>query len=549
MCGIVGYFGTADQKKEAVFKDMLRVDVVRGKDSTGVLFANQGKTAIVKYPCLPEQLIETKAFSKAMQSVWDCYVGHNRWATSGDISVENSHPFKHDHIIGVHNGTLRGQWRLPDHKEFEVDSDNIFYAIAKEGIAATWEKIDGAASLVWWDKNDKSLNLLRNADRPMCFARTSDGKGIFFASEPWIIIAMCLRNGVEVEKVYSTEVDKQYHFYHDTKSKPEVIIEHTKRNPWRPTVTTHTFGNNNNIKEPWESWETVIDGDEPGATDLALINKGDTSALGKDFVWAWDVEKKELTIVDMTKIPVGYELKRNDVTRKLELVKTTLPLPLSQDGGAQSNGPSPSETVTPTTNIPPSGEKKKASTVNIVHGRGPQIPAGKKGTFNIFPLSVQEVYKKDGKTLDKYRVECRFQQNRSQKAFIFIQPDDKCGILDFCPTYGRHFNKVYFRLPLDPILSGHGQVASYFGKAEDIEIIVPSDAVRDVGQGKTYNREDFDKHFRNCEWCLDPLDFNDVDIVFSDRGDKAICGDCNHNLQTDTGNGMSIHDVRQLLEA
>ncbi|MSE24831.1 hypothetical protein GKC32_10305, partial [Lactobacillus curvatus] len=70
-------------------------------------------------------------------------MGHNRWATKGKINERNAHPFEHDHIIGAHNGTLRNQHLLPNHLDFEVDSDNIFHAMSTIGVDATIAKTSG----------------------------------------------------------------------------------------------------------------------------------------------------------------------------------------------------------------------------------------------------------------------------------------------------------------------------------------------------------------------------------------------------------------------
>lgn len=57
---------------------------------------------------------------------------HSRYATQGDVSIQNSHPFEYDNIIGAHNGVVFNSKKLDEmHGKKEVDSEHIFEALAK----------------------------------------------------------------------------------------------------------------------------------------------------------------------------------------------------------------------------------------------------------------------------------------------------------------------------------------------------------------------------------------------------------------------------------
>ena len=261
MCGLVGYFGDWFLPREKGFYDLLRVDVLRGPDSTGVAFFGlNGSLKICKDALLPEHLIISKEFEKAAAYQWNGYIGHNRFATKGGINKNNAHPFSHGSITGAHNGTLIRQTLLPDHEKFQVDSENIIYSIDKIGIAETWKKIDGAAALSWWNRKERTLNLLRNDDRPIIFAATKDNSGVFWASETWMLYGMAERNNIALDKIYilPKNVLYSYSLLKDKKTKDltlaltETTLDGFK---WGAYVgynyAGHNSYNNNHYDDDW----------------------------------------------------------------------------------------------------------------------------------------------------------------------------------------------------------------------------------------------------------------------------------------------------------
>lgn len=200
MCGIVGVLGTPSGVLDKMFKELLQVDVVRGWDSTGAFsVASKSKIKIAKAALLPQDLMEEQKFKEMIFRQNFLMVGHNRKATKGDITDDNAHPFRHGHITLVHNGNLHSQYGLPDADQFQTDSESLCHHINKMGIDEVWPCVGGgAAALLWWNSNDKTLNLLRNKERPLCFAFRRLDRGLVIASEPWMIRAIAERNKVEL---------------------------------------------------------------------------------------------------------------------------------------------------------------------------------------------------------------------------------------------------------------------------------------------------------------------------------------------------------------
>ena len=213
MCGLVGVAGHTTLAAVKVFKDLLTVDVVRGAHSTGVLaITTQGMVDIVKKAGPPTELFDSGKFGSVLGKSNALLLGHNRWATTGRINAANAHPFEFDDVFGAHNGTLRQQSLLPDHQDFEVDSENIFHSIQLDGFAKTVGKLHGAYALSWYDMRDDTLNFARNSERTLFYCKSRDNGQLFWASEAWMLTGVLGRQGIQHGKIMAFEVDMHYCF-------------------------------------------------------------------------------------------------------------------------------------------------------------------------------------------------------------------------------------------------------------------------------------------------------------------------------------------------
>lgn len=215
MCGIVGVFGRIDKTRIGMFEDMLAMDGTRGRDSTGVAIINDHVT-VVKDVWMADRILANKEYRAALKQKPQCMIGHNRAATLGLIIKDNAHPFRYKHITMVHNGTLKSRWRLPDHKMCDTDSEAIARCIADHGIEITWSVIEGAATLVWWNDEEKTLNVLSNNERPFFMQPLKSNDGIVWSSERWMLQQAAKWHDVEFEdpdKVYAPVSNLLYSFY------------------------------------------------------------------------------------------------------------------------------------------------------------------------------------------------------------------------------------------------------------------------------------------------------------------------------------------------
>lgn len=200
MCGLIGGVGELNlAKHREAINMMLIFDVVRGKHSTGMAFVNKaGDINVQKKLGNPFELLDSIGYEKQYDK-YDNWVmmGHNRWATKGKINKRNAHPFEFDNVVGAHNGTLRDVTPLKDHKDFEVDSENVMWNVEQEGLTTTLPKLRGAYALTIYDAREKALFLARNPERTLFYCFTKDNKTLFWASEQWMLEVALSRCSIE----------------------------------------------------------------------------------------------------------------------------------------------------------------------------------------------------------------------------------------------------------------------------------------------------------------------------------------------------------------
>lgn len=226
MCGIVGVAspGPMSVQMKEFFQSLLFHDVVRGHHATGVAAIdtldrslNVEKKAIPSPVFLNDEEIMDNLFH--YKHNFNIYIGHNRWATSGAKDADvNAHPFIHGDIVGVHNGSLRNQRLLDDHKDFVVDSDNLFYHLNKNGLGPTVTKTDGAYALCWYDKSDNTLNFIHNGERPLALGKLTNGCYVWaseFGMLTWLVrrhkalaFDTYMEDGVKMQNVYNVAKNK-----------------------------------------------------------------------------------------------------------------------------------------------------------------------------------------------------------------------------------------------------------------------------------------------------------------------------------------------------
>jgi hypothetical protein len=206
MCGIVGvvsaFSNGLSQMEANIFQDMLFLDTLRGWDSTGVFAVDKlGNVQIHKAAMHGPDFLTTKEWADTRTEAirrGKIVVGHNRAATRGEVTDVNAHPFVvKDELVLVHNGSMRGSHKhLAD---VAVDSEAIAIHLEKNAdVEKALQEVDSAYALAWYRVSNKSLNIIRNNERPLWMVKSAAGAYIF-ASEMETILYACSRNQLKLD--------------------------------------------------------------------------------------------------------------------------------------------------------------------------------------------------------------------------------------------------------------------------------------------------------------------------------------------------------------
>jgi glucosamine 6-phosphate synthetase-like amidotransferase/phosphosugar isomerase protein len=203
MCGQSGAAGSIYNAEKKAIEALMTLNIPRGPHSTGIasIPRNMKKDEIilVKDKGTPygsgtgesPGIMSYSRYDKAINQQAKLILTHNRWATKGEVSSKNAHPFwfgepgKSNQIIGTHNGTLwpQSHSRLVGHGVHGTDSECIFNSIYEWGLEKTVKLLEGSYAIVFYDGSDDSLNMIRNEQRPLHFVFDKRRETMFWSSD------------------------------------------------------------------------------------------------------------------------------------------------------------------------------------------------------------------------------------------------------------------------------------------------------------------------------------------------------------------------------
>lgn len=320
MCGLVAIISkqkngifNGDAK---VFTEMLFADQLRGSDGTGIMYNQKEKMRVLKGAIASSDFVNGEMYDKAIAEIikdGNFVVGHNRSATKGKLSNANTHPFRQDHITLVHNGTLYSHQHLAD---TEVDSHAICVSMAKIGYKETLKKINGAFALIWTDSRNKTINFIRNNQRPLWIVETP--YLFILVSEKELAHWILARNNQTVTSTTEVPVGVLHQFefgkydkYYTEKIDfytPPPFVNHT---PYKPQLSLIELDNSKTVVETSpEVGEKIrflpVEIDKENSTKL--IGEWEDKVTGECLevrFWASD-SKHALNLLDGNPLLEGY---------------------------------------------------------------------------------------------------------------------------------------------------------------------------------------------------------------------------------------------------
>ncbi|MDE4138825.1 MULTISPECIES: glutamine--fructose-6-phosphate transaminase (isomerizing) [Rhodobacterales] len=178
MCGIVGVLG--NHEAAPLLVEALKRLEYRGYDSAGIATVNDGKLerrrAVGKLVNLSDLLVHEPLAGKSG-------IGHTRWATHGEPSVNNAHPHRAGAVSVVHNGIIENYRDLraelaKEGIEFQTETDTETVALMTErymrgGLSAaeaaqkTLSRLEGAFALAFLFDGEEDLMVAARKGSPL----------------------------------------------------------------------------------------------------------------------------------------------------------------------------------------------------------------------------------------------------------------------------------------------------------------------------------------------------------------------------------------------
>lgn len=194
MCGIFGSITHKDKKltyPERKIRNQIIQGIAvgmqeRGSHGTGIAGVFENKTSIVKQALSAEEFVHSTGFKDLLRKNPNIIFGHTRFATVGEVSDKNTHPFVYGNIIGCHNGHVSNYEDVFEKHEVngEVDSESIFFLLNayKNDYRKAFSELYGTFALTWINLKNPNKVFIAKDGNPLYIIRVQELQTYFWAS-------------------------------------------------------------------------------------------------------------------------------------------------------------------------------------------------------------------------------------------------------------------------------------------------------------------------------------------------------------------------------
>ena len=415
MCGIVGYCGLK-QAAPILLEGLSKLEY-RGYDSAGLAVRKAKENIqIVKATGKLIELYNKTEGGALVQGT--CGIGHTRWATHGEPTVDNAHPHCSDDcfVVGIHNGIIENYQELKEKltekgytfyskTDTEIAVKLVDYYYRKtdgnpvEALSRTMMRVRGSYAFAMMFKDFPDEIYVARKDSPLILG-ISDGDTYLASDVPAILkhtrdifyidnleIARLTKGEIQFFNIDQERIEKQStHITWDAQAAEKAGYEHfmIKEIHEQPTAIRNTI---RNIVH-----DNRLDFSVTGLSDAFLqsIQQVDIVACGS----AYHVGLvAQYVIEDLAKIPVRVELASEFRYRNPILDETHLVVVISQSGETADTLAALRE-----------AKKKGVKTLAIVNVVGSSI--AREADYTFFTLAGPEIAVATTKAYSAQLVSC-----------------------------------------------------------------------------------------------------------------------------------------------
>lgn len=219
MCGIYGYIHLSKKNpdlKELHFltRFMTLENQSRGKDSTGIAVIDKDNNIFnVRKVKSASGFLSNSAVDDALRINISKdarkILGHTRYATTGDVNLNNTQPFMYQNIIGTHNGIVTNYKSL--FKRFQLkasttcDSEALFAMMSvcdtPRKMAKKLGKVNGYFALSFHNMNDPNKHYFALGNHECHFMTDQKENFIIYSSDKSVLKELSLVFNLKLEAI------------------------------------------------------------------------------------------------------------------------------------------------------------------------------------------------------------------------------------------------------------------------------------------------------------------------------------------------------------